>query len=664
MNSSNLSFIFLLLTFMSCTSETPIYTSFDDYPVYAGKDLGATYSPAATTFKLWSPAAEQARVLIYGSDNPDESAFQINPMEDQNGAWTFKYDGDLEGNYYTFQIMQEGEWLAEAPDIYAQAVGTNGQRAMVVDLAATNPEGWEDDVRPPLAAPTDIILYELHMRDATVHATSNNPYPGKFIGLAESGTRSPDGLATGLDHLVEMGITHLHLLPSFDYASVDERPDAALAFNWGYDPLNYNVPEGGYATNAADGRVRVREFKQLVQALHSAGIRVVMDVVYNHTGPTEDSPFNLLVPGYYYRQNEDESWSDASGCGNETASERPMVRDYIVESVKYWATEYHIDGFRFDLMGIHDVETMNRLSEELREIDPTIFVYGEGWTAGDSPLPHDQRALKANTPLLNHVAAFSDDLRDGLKGSVFNHEERGFVSGDSGRKASIAFGVVAAGQHPQIDYQAVNYSNEPWAPEPYQCINYVSCHDNHTLWDRLQNSNPDDSEEERAKMARLAMAVVLTSQGVPFLHAGSEMLRTKRGEENSYKSPDSVNAIDWSWKSTHANTVSYVQGLIQLRKDHPAFRLPTNAAIQEHLSFLPISGDSLIAFRLQNAPNDEWEDIIVVYNASPNKLSMDLPEGLNYQVVVSADQVNPEGMGDPRSGSIELSERSMTILKR
>ena len=271
---------------------------------------------------------------------------------------------------------------------------------------------------------------------------------------------------------------------------------------------------------------------------------------------------------------------------------------------------------------------------------------------------------RANTPLLNHVAAFSDDLRDGLKGSVFNHEERGFVSGDRGRKASIAFGVVAAGQHPQIDYQAVNYSNEPWAPEPYQCINYVSCHDNHTLWDRLQNSNPDDGEEERAKMARLAMAVVLTSQGVPFLHAGSEMLRTKRGEENSYKSPDSVNAIDWSWKSTHANTVSYVQDLIQLRKDHPAFRLPTNAAVQEHLSFLPISGDSLIAFRLLNAPNDEWEDIIVVYNASPDKLSMDLPEGLSYQLVVSADQVNPEGMGDPRSGSIELSERSMTILKR
>ncbi|MEM7574339.1 MAG: type I pullulanase [Bacteroidota bacterium] len=655
----------LFLTLMSCTPERPTYSSFDEYPRYEGGDLGMIYSPASTSFKLWSPAAQEARLLLYATDVADENPFAIIPMEEIDGAWTHVYSGDLEGKYYSFQIMQDGAWLEEAPDLYARAVGTNGERAQVIDLAATDPEGWETDRRPELAAPTDIILYELHMRDATVHASAGSRYPGKFLGLTERGTRSPDGLATGIDHLVELGVTHLHLLPVFDYASVDERPDAPSAFNWGYDPLNYNVPEGSYATDPSDGRVRVREFKQMVQALHQAGIRVVMDVVYNHTGPTDDSPFNLLVPGYYYRQNEEGGWSDASGCGNETASERPMVRDYIIESVKYWAREFHVDGFRFDLMGIHDIETMNRLSAELHEIDPSIFVYGEGWTAGGSPLPDDQRALKANTPLLDRIAAFSDDLRDGLKGSVFNHEESGFVSGSEGRIASIQFGVVAAGQHPQIDYEAVNYSNAPWAPEPYQCINYVSCHDNHTLWDRLQNSNPEDSEEERAKMARLALAVVLTSQGVPFLHAGSEMLRTKGGEENSYQSPDSVNAIDWTRKAQQATTVSYVSALIALRKAHPAFRLPSNAAIQEHLSFLPTTGgDDLVVFRLQGVAGDDWQDILVAYNASVSPQSLALPAGDSYDLIASGEQINVNGIGDQPTGSIQLAARAMTILKR
>ncbi|MEL6393167.1 MAG: type I pullulanase, partial [Bacteroidota bacterium] len=637
--------------------------SFDEYPVYTGDDLGHTYTPEATTFKLWSPGAEQARILVYANDGlTEEGPLETAPMSHRQGVWSAQLDGDQVGKYYTFQIMKDERWLAEAPDLYARAVGTNGRRAQVVDLSATDPTDWENDQRPRVESPTDMVIYEMHLRDISVHESSGNRFPGKFLGLTQVGTTTPDGSSTGLDHLIEMGITHVHILPAFDFASLDESPHAPLGFNWGYDPLNYNVPEGTYATDASNGMVRIKEFKQMVQALHRAGIGVIMDVVYNHTGPTDDSPFNRLVPGYYYRTNPDGSWSDASACGNETASERPMVRDYIRRSVKYWAEEYHVDGFRFDLMGIHDIETMNAVAADLRAVDPSIFVYGEGWTAGGSPLPDGLRALKANVPALEHVAAFSDDLRDGMKGSVFNHEEKGFVSGAMGRAESVKFGVVAAGPHPQLDYSAVNYSNAPWAPEPTQCINYVSCHDNHTLWDRLLLSNPEDSEEDRERMHRLSLAVVLTSQGVPFLHAGTEILRSKQGEENSYKSPDSINAIDWTRKASYPVTLNYVKDLIALRGSHPAFKMTSNAAIVNHLQFFETDDEQLIAYRIQGAPDDEWTDIIVIYNARPGAVSFDLPEG-SFQAVVYDDRVDPSGIGPVLAGSVRVPGRSCMILR-
>ncbi|MEM8582769.1 MAG: type I pullulanase [Bacteroidota bacterium] len=654
----------LLLCCMYCSSEVTTYSSFDEYPVYTGGDLGLTYTSEVSVFKLWSPGAEEARVLLYEGDgiDPDEQPLASYPMKRSEGVWVCETTGDQQGKYYTFQIMKDGRWLAEAPDIYARAVGTNGKRAQIVDMSQSNPEAWQADQRPIIAQPTDMVIYEMHIRDISVHASSGNPFPGKFLGLTQVGTSTANGQTTGLDHLLEMGITHVHILPAFDFASLDESPGAPMGFNWGYDPLNYNVPEGTYATDASNGLVRIREFKQMVQALHQAGIGVIMDVVYNHTGPTDDSPFNLLVPGYYYRTNPDGSWSDASGCGNETASERPMVRDYIRQSVKYWAEEYHVDGFRFDLMGIHDIETMNAIAEDLQQIDPSIFVYGEGWTAGGSPLPDSLRALKANVPQLRQVAAFSDDLRDGLKGSVFNHEEQGFVSGAIGRAESVKFGVVAAGQHPQLDYQAVNYSNAPWAPEPSQCINYVSCHDNHTLWDRLQISNADNSEAERERMHRLSLAVVLTSQGVPFLHAGTELLRTKQGEENSYKSPDNINAIDWTRKGDYATTLKYVQDLIELRRAHSAFRMATNADIQSKLQFMDTEDEQLIAYRITNAPDDEWTDIVVIYNAHPNPVTFDLPEG-SYQAVVYDDRVDQNGIGPVLAGSVRVPSRSCMVLR-
>lgn len=657
-------FIALLisLVFMTqCADPRPEYASFAEYPIYPYKDLGLTYTPKKSTFKLWSPGAREARLNLYATDDPSTAPSKTLKMKEVDGAWTFEYEGDLAGQYYTYQIDYQGNWLAEAADPYSRAVGTNGLRTQIIDLATTNPAGWETDKSPNLNSPNEVILYELHVRDASQHANSGITAKGKFIGLTEVGTKSPEGLSTGLDHIRELGVTHVHLLPSFDFMSVDESRLDEPQYNWGYDPQNYHVPEGSYSTNPSDGAVRIREFKQLIKTLHDHGLRVVMDVVYNHTGRTEDSKFNLLAPGYYYRQNEDGTFSNASACGNEVASERPMVRKFIRESVAYWVNEYHIDGFRFDLMGIHDIRTMNEISQQLLAIDSSIYIYGEGWKAGNSPLPDSLLALKANVPQLKNIAAFSDDIRDGMKGSVFVHEENGFVSGRQDVDQSIRFGIVAATEHPQLDYSRVNYSKAPWAPEPEQCINYASCHDNHTLWDRLKISNPGVSAERREAMHRLALAIVLTSQGVPFLHAGTEMLRTKGGEENSYKSPDSVNAIDWSRKSKYKTTHDYVQGLIQLRKMHPSFRLPSTADIQQHLKFMDTNDTQLIGYELSGVTKDNWKNIIVLFNGSDQVKTVDLPEG-KWQTVVNESAVDQGGIGQPLTKRAKVAANAALIL--
>ncbi|MEM1357145.1 MAG: type I pullulanase [Bacteroidota bacterium] len=658
----NLIPILLMATLLSsCQEERPVYNSLEDYPVYAFNDLGVTYTPEQTTFKLWSPAADAARLHLFKTDEPTEAAIKTIDLKEVDGAWAVTEAGDLDGTYYTFQIKQNGNWNAEATDPYARAAGTNGLRGQVIDLTDTNPVGWENDTRPALSAPTDAVIYELHVRDVSLDPRSGIEQKGKFLGLTERGTRTPQGDATGLDHLVELGVTHVHLLPSFDYMSVDESRPEDPQFNWGYDPQNYNVPEGSYSTNPADGKVRIREFKQMVQALHAAGIRVIMDVVYNHTGRSEDSHFQHLIPDYFYRFNDDGSMSNASGCGNEIASERPMVRKYIRESVEYWAKEYHVDGFRFDLMAIHDIPTMNELSESLHAIDPSILVYGEGWTAGSSPLPDSLKALKHNVPELKTIAAFSDDLRDGLKGSVFTHEEKGFVSGAEGKDMSIRFGIVGATQHPQITYDSVNYSDAPWAPEPSQCVNYVSCHDNHTLWDRLAISNPTDAPSKRETMHRLALGIVLTSQGIPFLHAGSEMCRTKNGNENSYNSGDGVNAIRWNSKRAHQVTYNYIKDLILLRKNHPAFRMGSTESLQKHLSFMDTGDSQLISYRLKNAPGDTWQDIIVALNGSEQAKRVELPTG-KWTLIANGRSVEPTGIGGSVQEWTYLNGTSMHIL--
>lgn len=659
------SIILLLFMIIACQeTPPPVYQSFDEYPVYKGTDLGLTFTPQNSVFKLYAPPATKVMLRFYEKGIGGTALEEMEMERAENGVWEKTINKNLEGQYYTFQTLVDGQWGDEVPDPYVKAVGVNGRRGQVIDFQKTNPDGWANDQKPTLENPTDIILYELHIRDLSMHENSGIKNKGKFLGLTETGTKNPDGAATGIDHIKELGVTHVHLLPSYDYMSIDESKLEENDYNWGYDPQNYNVPEGSYSTNPYDGAVRIKEFKQMVKTLHENGLRVILDVVYNHTGVTETSNFNQILPGYYYRQNEEGGFSNASACGNETASDRPMMRKFIIESVKHWVKEYHLDGFRFDLMGIHDIETMNEVSAALHEIDPSIFIYGEGWTAGNSPLPEKDRALKKYTHRIKGVAAFSDDIRDGLKGSVFDHPDRGFASGKPYMEESVKFGVVASTQHPQLNYKKVNYSNEPWAAQPHQAIAYVSCHDNHTLWDRLINSQPDASEGERIKMDILANTVVLTSQGIPFLHAGVELLRTKDGEENSYKSPDAINKIDWSRKTKYKQVFETYKKLVQLRKNHPAFRMPTTEMIQEHLKFLDFpEGSLLVGYTISdNANGDTWKDILVLFNGNQVDKPIDLPIG-EWTMVVRGGDIN-EGSKIKAKNNVKIPASSAMIFYR
>ncbi len=652
-------FIILMATFLfnACNQQKQI-TSYDTFPIPQQENLWISYTKESTLFKIWSPTADSVTLRLYKTsiDSPPFSTQNLEKKE--GGLWTKNVQGDLNGVYYTYQVKIGNQWLLETPGIYAQAVGVNGDRAMVLDLPKTNPADWSKDTGPELAVENEAVIYELHIRDMTIHPESGSSYPGTYLGLVEKGTKGPGNLATGIDHLKELGITHVHLLPTFDHYSIDETQLEQPQFNWGYDPKNYNVPEGSFSTDPFNAEVRIKEFKQMVKAFHDTNIGVILDVVYNHTGKTAESNFNQEVPLYYYRQWEDGSYSDAAACGNETASERMMMQRFMLESVKYWMQEYHIDGFRFDLMGIHDTKTMNLLADAIKKINKNALVYGEGWTAKDSPLPEEERALKKHMQQLPKIAAFSDDLRDGLKGSVFEDSGKGFVSGAKGMQESIKFGVVGSIQHPEILYEEVNYSKAPWTLEPWQAINYVSCHDNHTLLDKLKVSVPKVSDAERIAMDKLANAIVLTAQGTPFLHAGSEMLRTKNGEHNSYNLPDSINQIDWNWKSKNKPVFEYYKNLIALRKAHPAFRMKTAADVVKNLHFKKTT-DSLISYTIENNANgDNWKNILVIYNASKKAYAYKLAGG--WREAVNGDTFSLP-IGKDIIGTINVPPISMYI---
>ena len=662
MNVKHVIWASIMSTTISCQSVKKEYTSFEEYPIPEGKLVEMEYSPIETKFTLWAPTAEEVRVLLYDSGN-EGSAYQTLSLEmGEDGIWNTSIKEDLKGKFYTFNVKVNGKWLGDTPGIMAKAVGVNGKRAAVIDLRSTDPEGWANDVRPLLKDYADIIVYEMHHRDFSLDSVSGIRNKGKFLALTELGTTTSQGEKTGIDHLKELGVTHVHILPSYDYASVDEsKPDKAQ-YNWGYDPQNYNVPDGSYSTDPYKPDVRIKEFKQMVQALHKAGIRVVLDVVYNHTFNTEESNFERTVPGYFYRQTKDGKPANGSGCGNETASDRAMMRKYMVESVLYWINEFHIDGFRFDLMGIHDIETMNEIRAAVDKIDPSIFIYGEGWAASAPQLDQEELAMKANIYKMPRIAAFSDEMRDGLRGGWDDDRKGAFLIGQPGHEMSIKFGLVGAVKHPQVINDSVNYSKEPWALQPTQMISYVSCHDDMCLADRLKATMPDATDEERASLHKLAETFVFTSQGVPFIFAGDEMMRDKKGIHNSYNSPDSINTIDWRNKTIHHNVFDYVRELITLRKNHPAFRMGDADKVRQYMEFLPVEGSNLVAFILKdNANGDSWKNIIVAFNSRKEPAKLSIPAG-RYTIVCKDGKIKQSGMGQVSGNEIIVPARSAMII--
>ena len=640
---------------------------------YTG-NLGALYSKNSTEFVLWAPTASNVKVALYGTNGTSytSEAEQVVPMtQGENGTWKVTVDGDLNGQYYNYLVSVDGK-VNEVVDPYAKAVGVNGNRGMVIDLDSTNPEGWDKDVSPVLEDATDAIIYEMHIRDFTISETSGTTleYKGKYNGVWQSGTTIPGSdVKTGVDHLKELGVNVVHILPTFDHQSIDETKLDTPQFNWGYDPKNYNVPEGSYSSDPYAAEIRIEEFKEMVMELHKAGIRVVMDVVYNHTGATLDSNLNLAVPNYYYRQNAEGGFSNASGCGNETASDRSMVNKLIVDSVAYWAEEYHIDGFRFDLMAIHDIDTMKDVRNALDTIDPSILVYGEGWTGGESPLSSDKQALKANVPRFEQmqIAAFSDDMRDGIKGHVFTDTAPAFINGGQGFEETIKFGIVASTPNDQIDYSKVANQTQPWANQPYQTINYASAHDNLTLWDKLQTTNPDASEEELVAMNKMSAAIIYTSQGIPFMQAGEEMARTKVNadgtlNENSYNAPDSVNQIDWTRKVTYSNLYDYYKGLISLRKSHKVFRMNNTSDIQANLNFLDVEDANVVAYTLNGEEvGDAWDEIAVLFNSNKEDVKVTLPSE-DWVVVVNGETAGVTSLGEVEGNVVTIPAQSSYVL--
>lgn len=637
------------------------------------------YSKVKTLFKLNAPTTvnldgmtgattqidkkKQVEIHIYEDGQGGKAIKTIKMKASGENRWEATVKGDLKGKFYTFDIGK-----GETPGVFAKAVGVNGMRGAIVDMAETNPQGWENDQRPVIQSPADLVIYEMHLRDFSIDVSSGLKNKGKFLALTEP---------KAIEHLKNLGVNAVHILPSFDYASVDETKLDTPQYNWGYDPKNYNVPEGSYSTDPYNPVTRIKEFKQMVQALHKAGIRVILDVVYNHTFNIDHSNFQLTYPDMYYRKTADGKYSDGSGCGNETASEKPLMREFMLESVKYWIDEYHIDGFRFDLMGVHDIETMQQIRAEVNKIDPSIYIYGEGWSAGSCAYPVDKLAMKANAQQLNGIAAFSDDMRDALRGPFSDDHKGALLAGIPGEEESLKFGIVGGIAHPQVDMTKVNYDKKPWTNNPTEQISYVSCHDDMCLVDRLKASIPSltdkniPEKERTAELIRidqLAQTAVFTSQGVPFILSGEEMLRDKKGVHNSYNSPDSINHLDWNNLQRYPQLFTYYKNLIQLRKNHPAFRLATGDKVRQHLEFLPavnskdVKQDCLVGFLLKDLQGiDAWKTIVVIYNFNKEAKEMAIPEG-NYTIACCNGTIDEAGLGEVSGKEVLVDGQSALIL--
>ncbi len=633
---------------------------FEKLYCYDGKDLGLKITGSDAIFKVWSPVATSIKLKLFKDDKTEK--FESFEMKKQDkGIYVYNLELAHKYRYYTFEVECFGK-VNEAVDIYARGVGTNGERAMIVNLENTNPAGFRSHSFENTKSITDAIIYEIHVRDLSMSENSGIKNKGKFLGFTEHNTVNSFNQSTGLSHIVELGATHVHLLPSFDYKSIDESDLDKNDFNWGYDPQNYNTPEGSYSTNPEDGHTRIREMKAAIFAMHDAGLGVIMDVVYNHTYDTKISNHEKFVPGYYYRCDEFGKLTDGSACSNETASERYMVRKHFIESLVYWAKEYKIDGFRFDLMGLHDVDTMNEIRDALDNVRPNIIIYGEGWCGGPTPLPEDKRALKKNAPLTDYrVAYFSDDVRDGVKGDVFVDETPGFVNGGLESLEDVKFGIVGSVKHKQVNIEDVKYSDEFWACEPTQTVTYVSAHDNLTLFDKFIKTCPDASEEELVKMNKLACFITHISQGALFFQAGEEFARTKNGDENSYKSPDSVNQIDWDRKKEYKDLFDFYKGMIELRKSDEVFRLDKTAKVNKKVSFGECN-EQFLTVKYKTSSKD-YSEYTAFVNASDNPKVCKLDSNSEYIVLVDGEVAGVEPL-DLVVGEITIPPKTAVLIAK
>ena len=659
-----------------CVVTVPnIYSTeeFESAYTYEGDDLGAAWTKDATTFRLWAPTASAVSVNLYasGTEGTDDLVNAVEMTADVNGTWVATVEGDLNGTYYTYSVTRKGETV-EACDPYARTTGVNGNRAMVVDLDSTDPAGWENDTYVTVDNYTDAVIWELHVRDFSIDENSGMQNKGKYLAFTESGTTVPGtDIATGVDYMKQLGVNYVHLLPVYDINSVDETEGG---YNWGYDPKNYNVPEGSYATDAYNGEVRVTEFKQMVQALHEAGIGVVMDVVYNHVADAGNFCVNKIVPGYFSRIHDDGSYQSNSGCGNDTASERSMVRKYIVDSVVYWAEEYHIDGFRWDLVGLIDIDTINQVMEEVHAINPNIIFYGEGWEMCDWTTKEgyvNRMTIQPNDTKVNSegnvFAFFNDTIRNVIHGGVFTATDKGFTSGNMNGSTKM---VVSAG----YTANSIWGSNGGSVDTPLQTINYASCHDNYTLFDNLTidvmdatGSTAEEAAEQAAAMNNLGAAYYITAQGVPFIHAGEEMLRSKPDAQqevgfnhNSYNAGDEINSFKWGNLSDElvASTVDYYTGLIAFRKAHPALRLTTKADISAAMTELETDNLNVVAF-VNNGAGME-DAIVSIFNADSVSNTVTLPEG-KWSVCVNKTTAGTESLAVVE-GTVEVEPTSAMIL--
>ena len=616
------------------------------------------YSETKTVFHLNAPKTAKIRIYATASASKPEKTVKMKKIG--TDRWEATVKGDLKHKFYTFDI---GE--GETPGTFAKAVAVNGRRGAIVDMRDTDPEGWDNDFRPQLASPADLVIYEMHHRDFSIDKSSGLKNKGKFLALTE-----PKAVA----HLQSLGVNAVHILPSFDFATIDETKLEKKQYNWGYDPLNYNVPEGSYSTDPATPETRIREFKRMVQSLHKAGIRVILDVVYNHCNDIKTSNFQRTYPDYYYRMANDGKgttgdigstggkFSNGSGCGNETASEKPLMREFMKESFRYWAEEYHIDGFRVDLMGIHDIETMNIIRADLDKVDPSIFIYGEGWSAGTCAYPTEKLSMKANTRKLDRIAAFSDDMRDALRGPFSDDTKGAFLSGLPGSEESLKFGIVGAISHPQVDMTKVNYSKAPWTNSPAQQISYVSCHDDMCLVDRLKTSIPNITLDELIRLDLLAQTAVFTSQGVPFMLSGEEMLRDKKGVHNSYNSPDSINHLDWSNLEKYPQVFNYYSNIIRMRRNHKVFRMGDASLVQQNVHFID-TPDCVVAYELNGqAVGDTWKKVIVVLNSNKESKTVSIPQG-HYTVVCRNIRIDENGFDTVEGSEVTVPAQSALIIK-